>query len=378
MAGWPRLVLGGSAVLAALAGIVAVATPYGPGPAAEVARPAALIRQGDKIAIPPGSPYLERIVVAPVERKEASLTLILPAAVEADPARTINILPPVTGKVVELLVQLGDRVTQGQPLAVIDSGDLGQAYADHDKAVESFRLTKLVLERSQALADAGGAPIKDLQQAESDYAQAQAELKRAQARLKEIGAGSEVKGRRVLVIRAPVSGSVTTLSIAPGAYANDPTATMMTISNLDEVWVTANAPESNVSFLIQGMAVDVTLPAYPGQLLHGKVTSVSAVLEPDTRRTKVRISFSNLDGKLKPNMFANATFIAPPVSGLSVPTSALLLNNDSTSVFVEVEPHVFERRVIDPGEENGGVAQVLQGLTAGERIIVKGGVLLND
>ena len=346
--------------------------------ATETNKVPALVHEGSRIVIPDGSPYLSRIVVGEVEEKSASPILILPAAVEADPARTINILPPVTGKVVELMVQLGDQVVEGQPLAVIDSGDLAQAYADHDKAAETQRLTKQVLERARALTTARGGAVKDLEQAESDYAQAMAESNRAHARLKEIGATSEVKGRRVLTLRAPVSGSITQLSTAPGSFANDPNATLMTIANLDKVWVTANAPENNVSFVKQGMDVDVTFPAYPDQHFQGTVTSVSAVLEPDTRRTKVRIMFPNTDGRLKPNMFANATFMAPPTSEILVPTSALIMNNDHTTVFVEVAPHTFERRTVEPGQETSGSARIRRGLAAGERVIQKGGVLLND
>ena len=66
-------------------------------------------------------------------------TLVSPAVVEADPARTVNILPPVAGRVVKLEVRLGDRVVKGQPLAVIESGDLAQAYADDDKARDALQ-----------------------------------------------------------------------------------------------------------------------------------------------------------------------------------------------------------------------------------------------
>jgi len=368
----------GVGVMAMMAGAAVFGGLHGARSAAEPQKPPALIHEAGRIILPVGSPYFDRIVVGDVEEKTASPLLILPAAVEADPARTINVLPPVTGKVVELMVQLGDQVTEGQPLAVIDSGDLAQAYADHDKALETQRLTKQVLDRARALTSARGGAIKDLEQAESDYAQALAESNRAHARLKEIGATSEVKGRRVLTLRAPVSGSITQLSTAPGSFANDPNGTLMTIANLDKVWVTANAPENNASFVKQGMDVDVTFPAYPDQHFQGTVTSVSAVLEPDTRRSKVRIMFPNGDGRFKPNMFASATFVAPPATEILVPTSALMMNNDRITVFVEVAPYTFERRAIEPGQETGGYARIRRGLKAGERIIQKGGVLLND
>ena len=88
-------------------------------------------RIGNRITVPPDSLLRSQLVVADVASKEVSRTLVLPAMVETDPARTVKVLPPVTGRVVELKVQLGERVVQGQELAVIDSGDLAQIGRAH-------------------------------------------------------------------------------------------------------------------------------------------------------------------------------------------------------------------------------------------------------
>lgn len=337
-----------------------------------------LAHQGENIFIPEGSPYRERVKVAPVEAETMRATRVLPANVEADATRTVNILPPVTGRVLELKVQLGDEVKRGQALAVIDSGDLAQAYADDDKARATLELTRLALERAKGLAQFGGGAKKELEQAQSDYAQAQAEFNRTQARLKQIGASADLKTNRVLTMTSPMNGAITSVSTAPGAFLNDLTASIMTVDDLSHVWVTANVPEKDLSFVAKGQDVDVTLPAYPGEVFHGKVDIVSEVLEPDTRRNKVRIVFENPEGKLKPNMFATVTFLTPPAQKLVVPTSALLMNNDTTTVLVETAPWTFARRVVEPGPEQDDMAPIRQGLQAGERIVIRGGVLLND
>ena len=339
----------------------------------------ALIRQDDKIIIPEGSALRSRLVVQPVTVKNTPRVVQLPAAVEADPAHTVNILPPVAGKVVKLNVQLGDQVKKDQPLAVIDSGDLAQAYADDDKARSALKRAQFSLDRVRGVHEAGGGPLKDVQQAEDDYAQAQAEFNRAEARLKEIGVSCDTKGKsRLLTLVAPITGSITALTTASGAFANDPTASLMTISNLDSVWVTAMVPESDIASISRGQSVDVSFPAYPDRVLHGSVSFVSAVEEPDTRRTKVRIGFANPDGKLKPNMFANARFNVPQNSVVFVPNSALLMNNDSTIVLVEVTPWTFVKRSVMPGYAEGEGTRIDQGLNQDDRIVVKGGVLVND
>jgi cobalt-zinc-cadmium efflux system membrane fusion protein len=339
----------------------------------------ALVHQGDKIIIPQHSGLRSRLLVQQVAMKNSPHQLLLPAAVEADPARLVSILPPVAGKVVKLLVRLGDHVAKGQQLAVIESGDLAQAYSDDDKARDALQHAERTLERERGLQKAGAGAIKDLEQAESDSAQAMAEFNRAEARLKQIGVPAQPKGKsRLLTLTAPMTGTVTALTTASGAFVNDLTASLMTIANLDSVWVTANVPESDIAHIAKGQSVDVTLPAFPGEVFHGSVAFVSDVLEPETRRNKVRIAFANLAGKFKPNMFANASFNIPQKSVVFVPNSALLMDNDSTIVLVEVAPWTFVKRQVVPGYGEDDGARIDRGLNPGDRIIIRGGVLLND
>jgi membrane fusion protein, heavy metal efflux system len=120
------------------------------------------------------------------------------------------------------------------------------------------------------------------------------------------------------------------------------------------------------------------LTAYPDQAFRGKVDFVSPVLQPDTRRDLVRTVFANPDVRLKPNMYANVSIDIPQPDEVYVPQSALLMNNDSITVFVEVSPWTFERRTVDLSYDENDGTRVLKGLKAGDRVIVRGGVLLND
>jgi cobalt-zinc-cadmium efflux system membrane fusion protein len=336
-------------------------------------------RVGNRIVVPPGSLLRSQLVVEGAATKEMARELVLPAVVEADPARTVNVMPPVTGVVVDLMAQLGGRVVKGEQLAVIDSSDLAQAISDEEKARSALKLTKQTLDRLLILEKTSAIAVKDREQAQSDYAQAQSELERTDARLRAIGAPMDQKANsRLLSVKSPVSGSVISLQVAPGAFVNDPTAAMMTIANLDTVWVTANVPEKDVSFIFTGQTVKVTFASYPERAFSGKVLFISDVIEPDTRRNKVRIAFENADKALKPNMFANVTFVAPSVTRIMVPNSALLMTNDKTSVFVEVASWAFERRDVEIAYQEDAAAAIKSGLEPGERVVVKGAVRLND
>lgn len=342
------------------------------------AKPALVRLSPRSLSLPEGSSYRDRVKVAAVEAAPVKVSRIFPAAVEADPVRTVNVLPPFTGRITELKAQLGDVVKKGQPLASMESGDLAQAIADAQKARASVKLTQSVLERGQNLTKVGGASQKDLDQAQNDFNQAQAELTRAETRLSVIGDRGEVSGTRVLTLTSPIDGTITVLNTAPGAYINDVTALLMTVANLDRVYVTANVPEKDLSFIEKGQSVDVSLLAYPGKTFSSTIQTVNQLLEPDTRRVKVRIAFDNPESLFKPNMFATVRVSRPPTSRLVIPTSALLINNDVTTVFVEIAPWVFERRNVVLDAEQGGTVAVISGLEEGDRIVVRGGVLLND
>ncbi len=343
----------------------------------QVATPAFVDDHG-VLRVPDGSPLRKELVIAPVDMRDAPHSMQFPATVEADPARTANVLAPLTGRIAEVKVGLGDHVTRNQLLAVIDSGDMAQAYADVVKATDALALAKKALDRAHGVQQAGGNAVKDLETAQSNYNQAQADMDRATARQRSLSAEGQQGASRNIRITAPMSGYVTALNAAPGTYANDATVALMTISDLDSVWITANVPESDVGQITKGQAMDAVLSAYPDQVFHGQVSFVSQVLQSDTRRDMVRAVFANADARLKPNMFARSSIAVPQPSQVFVPESALLMNNDNTTVFVEVSPWVFQRRAVELSYDETAGTRVVKGLKAGDRVVVKGGVLLND
>jgi cobalt-zinc-cadmium efflux system membrane fusion protein len=338
-----------------------------------------LVREGDRIIVPEGSPLRAKLTVEAVSEQQVQRTLVLPAVVEADPSRLVKVLPPLAGRITQLQVQLGERVKEGQALAVLDSPDLGTAYADHERATVLLELARKNRDRARELSKIGGAAVRELQQAETDYVTADVEHHRADARLKQIGVNPETSDpMRTVTITAPIAGSVIELDVGAGAFWNDPNASLLTIADLSAVWVTANVPEKDTALVAKGQPVEVVFGAYPNEAFKGEVLFVSDVLDPDTRRTKVRIAFPNPGIRLKPNMFANVNFLAAPQMVATVPATALVMKNDGDRVFVEVAPWIFQPRNVETSYQQGNSAVIKSGLAAGERAVVKGGVLLND
>ena len=337
-----------------------------------------LIKQGERIYVPPGSPLRNKLVIAPVAVKEIRRKLALPAVVEVDPTRTVKVLSPVAGQVVDVAIQVGARVAQGDVLAVIESGDLAQAFADQDKARAAQKLAKQTLDRLLGLEKTHAISVKDREQAQNDLAQAEAELARAEQRLRAMSVSPDQKAGSRLPLKALAAGSVIDLQLAPGAYINDITIPVMTIANLETIWVTANVAEKDSALVGKGESAEVVFTAYPGEVFKGQVFFVSDVLDPDTRRTKVRIAFPNPNTRLKPNMFAIVTLLAAKQSLPAIPTTALVLRDETDQVFMEVAPWTFEARSVRVNALQGDEAAVEDGIKVGDRIVVTGGVLLND
>lgn len=371
---WNRLVLGvlaAAAVCAALAWLTmargdAQGKPVAPGPAVDHA---------DGLAIVGETSALRRTLqVAPVDEQNIEVPLDMPAVVEADSARLVKVLPPVAGRITSLDKRLGDSVRQGDVLFRIDAPDAGQARSDAQKAQASLDLARRALERQRALGASDIAAQRDIEQAQNDFEQARSESVRATARLAQLGSGQD----GVLVVRSPIDGRVVDLGAAAGAYWNDATAALMTVANLSSVFVTASVAENDLGAVSVGQAVAVSLDAYPGETVHGKVRYVGELMDPDTRRVKVRMELDNRDGRLKPGMYARATLLAKARRGIVVPLAAVVQRGFNARVYVEVQPWRFEPRVVRLGARLGEGIEVASGLKTGERIVVKDGVLLDD
>jgi cobalt-zinc-cadmium efflux system membrane fusion protein len=189
------------------------------------------------------------------------------------------------------------------------------------------------------------------------------------------GLSGATSGR--IAVRSPIAGRVVELTAAAGGYWNDATAPLMTVADLSKVYVSASAQEKDLPQLYVGQQASIQLDAWP-QPVTGQVRYIGEMLDADTRTIKVRLPFDNRDGHLKPGMFAEATLLAKPHDGLLVPMAAVIQSGFASRAFVEVKPWQFEARELKLGAQIGEQVEVLAGLKAGERIVVKDGVLLND
>lgn len=160
--------------------------------------------------------------------------------------------------------------------------------------------------------------------------------------------------------------------IAPGTH-------MMTLASLTTVWVLVDLLERDAGLVHQGQAASATFDAYPGREWNGKVDYVYPSLDSATRTAKVRLVFDNGDGALRPNMFARASIhTAAQADAVTIPTAAVIRGGHGDRVVKRVGDGAFEVLPIHTGLHAGDVVQVLEGLSAGDEIVISGQFLLDS
>jgi len=343
-------------------------------------------RDGNRVKFPAGHPQLSRIRVAPVETAQIPQDeVVAPGKVELDPGRLSRVALPVAGRINRVLVGLGDAVTAGQPVLSLESTEvsgvtsaLRQASANLSQANATLAKSEADLARSRDLLADRAIAQKEVLAAEATVAQSKAAVEQAQATRDEAMRKLEILGLQPgsmdqrVTVKAPVSGKVVELTGASGDYRNDTNTPVMTIADLSSVWVAADVPEDRIRLIRPGESVEISMPAFPGERLTGRVRRIGDAVDPQTRTIKVRAELDNPSGRYKPEMFASIRH----VHGYSVlpviPRAALLQQQDTNTVFVERGPGEFEEVPVVIAWQDEKRVAIRQGLSAGERVVVDG------
>jgi len=360
-----------------------------PDAAAAPTPPAASPGSGVIAADPAQSSQLRvaAIEVAEVHADE----VVAPGRVIANPNRIGRVLLPAPGRVAEVLATLGSAVERGQPVLSIESPDadaaiaaFAQAEAAERQATSALKKAETDAARTRDLYELRAIPEKDVHAAQNDLAQAQGALEAARAGREQAARKLDLLGlkpaggRQRILVRAPLNGKVLEVNVAPGEYRTDTAASLMTIADLDTVWVASDVAESSVGLIRVNDPVTITLLAYPGERLSGRVARMADTLDPQTRTLKVYVELPNPHGRLRPEMFATVRHVGAAVSLPVLPAGALVREYGRSIVFVERAPGRYERRQVTVGPPVGEGYAVLDGVGAGQRVVVDGAMLLKD
>ncbi len=337
--------------------------------------------EGESVIIPPGAKQTTSLKSQVITMQPVPATQ-LNGRVVWNEDKTVRIYTPFAGRVERILVQAGQTVAAGQPLAVIASPDFGQAQTDARRAESDFALAEKNLSRLRELEQNGVAPRKDVHAAEADQARAAAELARTRRRLELYGgAGRGVDQSYTLT--SPIGGVVAEKNINPGqelrpdqAIANAPP--LYTITDPATLWVQIDATERDLPLLTRGKTITIRTPAYAEENFPAQIASVADFLDPVTRTIKARATLANASRKLKGEMFVTAEIDTGGATELLVPSKALYFQSEKNYVFIDESGGKYTRRAVKAGDVRDSRTEILSGLKEGEKVVVDGALMLQQ
>jgi cobalt-zinc-cadmium efflux system membrane fusion protein len=324
---------------------------------------------------------------------EAAETRIFPRELNAAGAIDFNqelltqVFTPYQGRILKAYPSVGDKVEKDQTLFTIDSPDLVQAESTLIAAAGVLELTSKVLERQKNLYKQNAAAQKDYEQAVSDQQAAEGAYHAARAAVKVFGKSEAetdkiVESRKIdpaLVVPSPISGLITARTAAPGLLVqpgNPPPVYI--VADMATLWMLAQVPEKDVTRLKPGQEVKAQVSALPGRSFLGRIVTVGATVDPNTRRVLVRSEIADPNFELRAGMFATFTItLGPPKQALSVSQEGVVREGDGTmTVWLAKGGGKFVKRIVKTGLAHDGFVEIEDGLKAGDPVATGGAIFI--
>lgn len=367
-------------LLAACGDSKSPSTPKAPAPAVSGAA------QDDPMQVTVKPEMLDRFKSVEIGFRELASVQEVAGRIEANEQKVTRIGAAVTGRVTEVLMDVGDRVSRGQAMAHVSSPELAQAQLAYLRAHAGRELAERAEDRAQQLLRADVIGSAELQRRQSELAIATAELKAAADQLQMMGVGTDAvarlrqQGQLVphAAITSTLAGTVIERKVSQGQVAQ-PGDPLFTVADLTRVWVVGGLPEQTARAVQVGQSVEVQVPALgQQQRWTGRIVFVGDTVNPDTRTVAIRTEVENTGRTLKPQMLATMRISAAAERVLAIPSTAVVREQDKDHVYVEEAAGRYRLTPVRLGPAVEGWRPVHDGLKEGQRVVAEGAFHLNN
>jgi len=312
--------------------------------------------------------------LAPVEQKTFHTTVKTDGKIAGNDDTTTPVFSPYSGRVTKLFAKAGDHVERGDPLMAIAAPDFVNARAQLKLAITNEK-------RQHDLYDAKSGSLKDWQQAQADLETAKGNFRMAESAAKTKAMNND--GADAIVV-APISGTVTQRQVGIGQYINSAAGgaanPAFSIGDLRVVWLLANVRETDAPSMRVNEPVEVHVLAFPDRVFKAKLIYVAPSIDPGTHRLPVRAEVENIDGALKPEMFASFSIITDEdtEATAAIPAEAVIYEGENAHVWVaQSDDKLIGLRPIHVGRSSDGEIEVLDGLKTGEMVVTSGSLFID-
>ena len=339
----------------------------------------------------------EQLESAQIET-EAAVALEGASATEAGLRTTGTVQPnayketpvfPIAGGIVrEVKAELGDRIRQGQVIAVVFSTELAEAQAEYLKMMAELEEHHQHYTRTAELLEIGAVSREELERVTSMHKTAEAKLASVRQQLILLGMTEREADalhdpdqvQSLVTVPAPVSGTVISRTVNPGEVV-EKGKELFRVVDLSHVWVIGQVYENDFRSVNIGTHAVVTTPSYPDKTFMGRVSYIDPRVDTQTRTAQVRIEVANGGEALKLGMFVDVSFnaTAVPVANRAVTVSqeAIQMIGAKPVVFIATgQAGAFVQREVTMGPEANGLVPVYSGVDAGERVVTRGSFFL--
>ena len=349
-----------------------------------------------ELHLPPEKQKEWGIGLGTVSKQDVSSMLALPGILTVNQNQTAHISSYVPGKVVSHSADLGDRVRSAQALVTINSPAFAQAQADFLRSRANYLLSKKESERAKMLWAEKAIEEKEYLRREAEHEKLATEYGALGSALHSYGITHEQIDELIekcklvedmeyqceiadpnLPIRSPVTGTVIFRDVIKGEHV-EPDKILYTVSDLSTLWAILDVYEKDLPYIRKDSQVTITTSIYPGSKFPGKITYISDLVDEKLRTIKIRVEVDNKQGFLKPNMYIQGKIEnrLEKKDILAVPDEAIQNLEGEKVVFIREEGDIFAVRHVLVGYKIGNNRIITQGLSEGDRIVVRGAFYL--
>lgn len=341
----------------------------------------------DKPAATPELPFFEdgvvRLPAAFAERiglktQVAAVTDIAPVVyvtgvLEFDEQLIAAVGSRISGRVKEVRVIEGTKVKPGDTLATLESAELGKAQAEIFSVKARAQYAGTDEARKKKLLEEGIASQRSLELASQESLITGAELRAAKQRVQALGGSDSGKALGVMALTSPIAGDVVKVHVFRG-QAVEPSYTAFTIADRSSLWVRLSVFEGEVGNVRVGDTVELSAQVSADEVLTGKVTFISTVLDPVTRSAEVRVIVPNETGRLRVGQAVNARIRPSAASkrALAVPRNTIVQVDGKPTVFVAIDATGVVPRPVELGVQGADLVEITSGIAEGDKIVTDG------
>ncbi|MCC6292297.1 MAG: efflux RND transporter periplasmic adaptor subunit [Bryobacterales bacterium] len=367
------------------------------------AEPKAATAERGTVRLDPASSGKAWVIVEPVQLGAASDPVRATGRLTTHEDSTWNVGSVTDGRIVHMLAKLGDQIRAGQVIARMHSHDVHEARADHSRAkgelaraTSALAIAKRMRDRARTLYELKAGSLEQVERAEAELIAAESAVRTAEVdvirtethlveylRIAPEGSAQHkpdenLHDEDLVPVISPGSGVLLRRLVTEGSVVAAGQG-IAVVSDLSRLRLIANVGEQDLPLIHTGAAARIVRAALPGRVFQGRVSRIGEEMDPETRTAEVWITIDSAGLTLKPEGYANVEIAtASKRPGIFISTDAVQEVEGASSVFVETAPNTYSVRAVSLGERSGALVEVKQGLSAGERIAVKGSFLLKS